>query len=271
LREFSGVVFSALSHSLRRSIVLALRDSHHQFSDLMRLCGLDPDHDSGLFVYHLSQLIDLGIVERVGEGYKLTDFGARIGELILAVERESAFLTEKMPKEEKEVKGMKEDIDVKWMGLDAMVQKGILYNTEDDFVPKMSQEQKQIYETARKWLKVDQYLVAFREEKPLAHLKPDLKYLITAEYEKAPRPVKLVKSVEPQLEIEDIGVRTTKAVDRQNAVIALLRVLEDEGKNIGVKKIWVHKINADDKAVVSVLKERGYQRFATTYIMTKNL
>ncbi|MFB0523346.1 MAG: hypothetical protein ACETV1_06265 [Candidatus Bathyarchaeia archaeon] len=235
------------------------------------MCGLDPDHDSGLFVYHLSQLIDSGIIKRRGEGYGLTNFGEKASELLLAVERESSFLLERIHREEKEVKEVKEDIDVQWVGPDEMVQRGVLYRTEEDFVPKMSHEQRQIYETAKKWPKSDRYLVASKEEKPLAHLRPELKYRITAECEKFPRPVKVVKAVEPQLEIEDIGLRTTEAVDRKNAVIALLEALEDESRNIGVKRIQVYKVNADDEAVVSALKERGFQRFATTYVMTKNL
>lgn len=268
---FSGVVFRALSRSLRRSIISALRGSDRQFSDLMRTCGLDPDHDSGLFVYHLSQLIDLGLVERVGEGYRLTDFGERISELVSTVERESAFLIERIPKEKKEVTEVKGDISIEWFEFDKMVQQGILYETEEDFVPKMSQEQRRIYEVAKQWPKANKYLVALKDERPMAHLRIELKYHITAECEKARRPVRAVKAVEPHLEIEDLGLRTTEAVDREKAVTALLEIVEDEGRDIGVKKIWVYQVNADDKAVVSALKERGFQRFATTYIMTKEL
>jgi len=236
----------------------------------MRMCGLDPDHDTGIFVYHLSQLMNLSIVERAGEGYRLTDSGGRIAELISAVERESAFLMERISKERKEVKSVSANINVRWMELEAMFQKGILYNTEEDFVPKMSEEQRKLYEASKEWSRVKQYLLASKEEKPLAHLKVELKYRITAEVE-APRSVKAVKSMEPHLEIEDIALLTTEATEREKAVTVLLEVLEDEGNKVGVKRIWVYKVNADDEAVVSALKERGFQRFATTYIMTKEL
>ena len=270
--RFSDTIFSALSHSLRRSIVSALKGSPRQFSELMRLCGLDPDHDSGFFVYHLSKLIELSVVERIGERYGLAGFGERIAELISTVERESAFLTDQVSEEKKEVKEMgNEKVSVEWLKLEDVLQRGILYKTEEDFVPKMSQEQKQTYETAKKWPKGDQYLVASKEEKTLAHLKPELRFDITAECEKVPRPVKVVKAVEPKLEIGGISLRTTDATDRKNAVIALLEVLEDESRNAGVKRIQLYRVNADDEAVVSALEESGFQRFAATYIMTKKL
>ena len=65
----------SLSHPLRRDIVRSLEHGSGSYSTLMVACGLDPNHDSGLFSYHLNELINSRIVQRRTDRYQLTDLG----------------------------------------------------------------------------------------------------------------------------------------------------------------------------------------------------
>lgn len=67
----------ALSHPLRRDIAKSLEDGPESYSALMLTCGLDPNHDSGLFSYHLNELIKSRIVQRRPDRYSLTDLGTQ--------------------------------------------------------------------------------------------------------------------------------------------------------------------------------------------------
>lgn len=43
----------------------------------MVTCGLDPNHDSGLFSYHLNELVKSSIIQRQTDHYNLTDLGRK--------------------------------------------------------------------------------------------------------------------------------------------------------------------------------------------------
>ena len=62
------------------------------FSGMMRACCLNPNYDTGPFTYHLSTLVNLNVIEKIDCGYRLTEFGRRIVEFILTVERKSLAL-----------------------------------------------------------------------------------------------------------------------------------------------------------------------------------
>ena len=84
------------------------------FSDVMRVCGLNPNHDTGPFFYHLSILSDAGIIEKIGSEYRLTSFGDTIASFIDSLRRESTFLLEsEEPKKGGEPRMGK--IEAKWL------------------------------------------------------------------------------------------------------------------------------------------------------------
>jgi len=64
-----------MSHPLRRDIAKSLEDGPGSYSAVMLTCGLDPNHDSGLFSYHLNELMKSRIVQRQTDRYELTDLG----------------------------------------------------------------------------------------------------------------------------------------------------------------------------------------------------
>lgn len=270
--RLSDIMFSTLGHLLRRSILLALKDSSLPFSELMRICGLNPDHDSGLFVYHLSQLTTLKLIERTGEEYRLSSFGERTADFVSAMERESAFLTENTF-EEMEVKEMSDSIKTEWLNEADMHQKGVIISTEKDFVPKMTEEEMKDYKNVKEWSKINQYLLVSKAEKPIAHLEVDVRYIISAERENETQPIDRIISIKPYFLIKQIFfvLWATNPAEREKAVTALLAEVEEEGRKLGIRKITLYQVNADDKTVISALKQLGYQRFATRYMMTKEL
>ena len=73
----SQKILNILSHPLRRDIVKSLEEGPGSYSMIMLECGLDPNHDSGLFSYHLNGLIGSNIIKRLKDGYELTDLGRR--------------------------------------------------------------------------------------------------------------------------------------------------------------------------------------------------
>ncbi len=98
-------VLQALGNPIRKPVVAALASRHAalKFSELMKASGLDPNFDTGQFMYHLSELIKRGIVLKDGECYGLSQFGYKLAKILDTVERECSFLL----KERKDGGGLK--------------------------------------------------------------------------------------------------------------------------------------------------------------------
>jgi len=97
-------VLKAISNPVRKSIVQSLGESSLSFSGLMRSCGLNPNHDTGPFGYHLSILVNLNIIEKIEDGYGLTEFGRRITRFMSTVEKESLLLLQTTLRDEAKMK-----------------------------------------------------------------------------------------------------------------------------------------------------------------------
>jgi len=95
-KELASIVLQSISHPLRMTVMEKLEAKPETFSGVMVLCGLDPNHSSGLFNYHLSELIRSEIVRKDGEVYCLTNFGLSILDALKGIELEcSSLLREK--------------------------------------------------------------------------------------------------------------------------------------------------------------------------------
>lgn len=103
-KELASVVLQSISHPLRMTLIEKLEAQPETFSGILVLCGLDPNHSSGLFNYHLTELIRSEIVQKDGEVYRLTDFGFSILDALKKIEFEcSSFLKDKEVSKLKEV------------------------------------------------------------------------------------------------------------------------------------------------------------------------
>lgn len=107
-KELASIVLQSISHPLRMTVMEKLEAKPETFSGVMVLCGLDPNHSSGLFNYHLSELIRSEIVQKDGEVYHLTDFGLSILGALKGIEAECSSLL--MKKEMIVSKEVKEDL-----------------------------------------------------------------------------------------------------------------------------------------------------------------
>ncbi|MFW9848330.1 MAG: winged helix-turn-helix domain-containing protein [Candidatus Thorarchaeota archaeon] len=78
-REYDEGVLKALSNSTRRGILrLIAKDGKASYSQMMMVLGFDPMNDSGTFNYHLKEIADVGLIERVDDGYKITELGKKV-------------------------------------------------------------------------------------------------------------------------------------------------------------------------------------------------
>jgi len=71
-------VLKALSSSTRRTIMRQISEKGSAtYSEIMRVLDLDPSLMSGKFNYHLKELHEVGLVERINSEYRITDLGKR--------------------------------------------------------------------------------------------------------------------------------------------------------------------------------------------------
>jgi len=268
------------SNPIRKSTILSLKGTSMTFSDVMRACGLNPNCDTGPFFYHLSVLSDSGIVEKKGNDYQLTGLGRTIATLIDSLEREGAFLlkTDK-PREggQREV----EKITAKWLRQSEVRhgEYGILLggpkkpSLKPEESPHAVPEDKPRLQDFGKWI----------ESLPRLEIPPPDFFGHILGFEK--NGVKL-GSMHIRLAI---GAR--KGTERVMAIARILSiwVLADGYRQIGetkasalrqmmeeftkqardhhVQTILVDAINAEDEDLVNVLKQLGYERYLTTYMM----
>lgn len=85
-------VLQAVGNPIRKAAIEALREGGMRFSQLLSSCDLDYDHDTGHFYYHLSELMDKRIVEKVADVYHLTEFGQKVAKILDSLEKECSFL-----------------------------------------------------------------------------------------------------------------------------------------------------------------------------------
>ena len=71
-------VLKALSSSTRRTIMRQISEKGSAtYSEIMRVLDLNPSLMSGKFNYHLKELHEVGLVERINSEYRITDLGKR--------------------------------------------------------------------------------------------------------------------------------------------------------------------------------------------------
>jgi len=85
-------VLHVVGNPIRKAAIEALKGSGMRFSNLLASSDLDYDHDAGHFYYHLSELMDKRIVEKVGDAYRLTEFGQNVAEMLGSLKKECSFL-----------------------------------------------------------------------------------------------------------------------------------------------------------------------------------
>jgi len=86
----SEEVLKALSSSTRRTIMRQISEKGSaSYTEIMQVLGLDPSLESGRFNYHLKELSEAGLIERINGEYRITDTGKSALILVDQVTRES--------------------------------------------------------------------------------------------------------------------------------------------------------------------------------------
>ena len=87
-KSYSSDIFAVLSNAIRRETLVHLRKRGlATFTELMHTCNLDIEWDCGTLGYHLNQLLKEGAIRKSEEGYKLTNFGVHLVNLLEGIGR----------------------------------------------------------------------------------------------------------------------------------------------------------------------------------------
>ena len=268
-----------VSNPIRKSVIMSLKGTSMTFSDVMRACGLNPNYDTGPFVYHLSVLSDSGIVEKKGNDYQLTRFGHTIATLVDSLEREGTFLlkTDKPEKGGEEV----EKITGKWL-IQAEVRHGE-YGILLGGPKKPPLKPEETPRTAPEDSPRLQELQAWIESLPKLEMPPPELFGHVLGFER--NGVKLGSMHIRLATGAQKGTRKVIAIARILSIWVLpegcgqigeargsvLRQMMEEftrqAREHHVYTVLVDAINAEDEDLVNVLKQLGYERYLTTYMM----
>jgi len=81
-RDPQAEVLKIVAHQIRGGIMLSLTQGQRTFTDLMLDCGLDPGSETGLFLYHLSKLMEQDFVIKRHGKYESTERGDEASRLL---------------------------------------------------------------------------------------------------------------------------------------------------------------------------------------------
>jgi len=97
--------YNIASNPTRRRILHSLKNGERSFSDLMRSVSMDPEHDTGPFLFHIHKLEEMGLVAGKNGRYSLVGRGEEVSENISFVGKRLKGV------EEVSVKGLEIDLE----------------------------------------------------------------------------------------------------------------------------------------------------------------
>jgi len=292
-------VLQAVGNPIRKATIEALRRNEMRFSQLLASCDLDYDHDTGHFYYHLSELMDKRIVEKVADIYHLTEFGQKVAMILDSLEKECSFLftanPEEVPRSERRLEtewagdGLEwlkfEGIADSWLvfGSERIEFKGISHgkkaengSTEMCFYGEDGSMQKAIAEDLpdgpertrlinflewfKRW-KGPATLLVKEKDKPIGWAKIDhsVSWGTTGTASEFYAKALVI--------IKDMIVAFGE--DRKEVATALLSGLLEKAQQIGADAIVLTRVDSEDSAVVEAFRGSDFDRFGTSYTMVK--
>lgn len=283
-------VLHTVGNPIRKAAIEALRKDGMRFSELLASCSLDYDHDAGHFYYHLSELMNKQIVKKVGNTYCLTELGSKIAEMLSSIETECSFLFGKRSK------GGEREMDIRkietgWIEFGELVPipHSLRFIKETGFLGQFPE--KTCFPT-KGWdfrnelpdgperRRLTEFEEEFRSWRgPRTFMAKDKDMILgwaVISYRVAWRiPEKERGDSEifarTSIVIESLAVAPWTKADRKEVALSLLKELLSFARQKRADKIQLMNVNADDSAVIEVLRESGFERVATNYLMKKTL
>jgi len=277
--DLTLTVLKAISNPIRKSIIQSLSDGTLGFSEIMRASRLNPNYDTGPFVYHLSSLIDLNIIEKCDGGYELTEFGGKIAEFISTVERESSFLLGSPRSNLGGEKGKMKEIESKWLTDEEFLtgEYGIIlggpYPKSERDIPELSKWMESL--PTVKFFEAPgfkTYVLGFEKDgKKLGCMRVRFTIgAISARFAKSEEDKKKTRGL-AFIQLVWVVGKILKEVGeaRASAMKKMMVEFEEIAKEHNIETIVFEDLLADDKEAVDILKGLGYERVFTRYYMRK--
>ncbi len=275
-------VLKIVSNPIRKAIIQSLDGTSMIFSDVMRACGLNPNYDTGPFYYHLSMLMDAGLVEKIDSEYRLSDPGGIISTLICTLQRESEFLLKPKQKARKEGKKRMSKIEAKWLTQTEAQhgEYGILMGgpSKPPIKPKPQTplEDRPKHKQMLEWrdslpkLEIPVEAIPYLSGHVLGFEKEGIKLgsihirLSTGNE----RGTKRVITLANIMSINVVEQNCRRIGETRTSVLRqMIEEFTKRAKENHIQTIVVERANADDEDLINVLKELGYERYLTTYLM----
>lgn len=287
--EDSCFLLRAISNPTRLAILRSLKTlKSAQYTRLALSVGLDPAKESGNFNYHIGYLRRLGLVRLEGLSYALTDLGRKVASFVdsIATEFILAF-SQTMKKNEGEkvfkIKELEEG-DLRQL---VLLKYGVLKEeTEGVIHDYMQSERIWVYgkESAmgeegaknRSLIALDGENIAgavYGAKGITGPIPPS-----TRAYEKVKEGQVLLHMLTKKLE-ERWCVPTGKIYDtwidltyqETDLMKILIRSFIDRVKDEGCREVWGYEIRSVRKDLLKALKEEGFRKTDTYYILRKTL
>jgi len=241
-------------------------------------------HDAGQFWYHLSELTNKGMVEKVGETYRLTEFGSKIAEILCSLRKECSFLLMKASKGGQERTGTLNP-EMEWIehGKEIRFEKKTQKNKmKAAFYAGVGSLQEHVageLPDGPERRKLVNFLEGFGSLKGYTLLAKDkdipLGWATTKcgiswgdqPDEETREPKVFAKAF---IFVEDLAIMSW-AKDRKGVALSLLKELLTKAQKTGADAIELAKINADDSEVIEALVDLGFERIGTNYSMNRTV
>ena len=251
------------------------------FSEIMRICGLNPNYDTGPFFYHLSNLSDFNIIEKTDGGYGLTEFGRKIAKFIAIVERESAFLIKSPQANMGGEKATMKDIESKWLTDEEFLtgEYGIILGGPSP-PPKLQPHLSEL-ESWMQSLPAIGFFEAPGFKTNVLGFEKDGKKLgcicvrlaigaVTARFARSEEDLAKTRGL-AFLRRMSVNGKACKEVGETRACVIkkMMMGFEEMAREHSIETIVFVDLLADDEETVNTLKEMGYERVFTKYYMRK--
>ncbi len=268
-------VLHTVANPIRKSAIRALARQKMRFSQLMSACGLDYDHDAGHFNYHLSDLIEKGMVEKTGSSYRLTELGSKMAEMVDYLEKESSFLFPQTQKGGARKVKAKARLVTRWVTEEEApfrsqpVTMDTLVKDAEKMIPDSSERARVI--------RFVQETVAARGARTLVVKEGDVVQAwatVSSEVtwvnisDKATGKSRSCPKACLRLEYVAVGAW---AKPRKEVAHSLLEQLLRRAKEIGSDTVQITGVEAGDSEVVQALQDMGFERISSNYTMQKTL